>query len=436
MNPPLPARAVAALVVEGVLQRQQSLSDLLPRYLSQAEERERPLVQELVYGTLRWSSQLEFFLKQLMPKPLKAKEGVVKALLFIGIYQLQRMRLPPYAAISETVNAVVPLRRKWARSLVNGVLRGYQRRGSEFMAALAEDLSAQYAHPRWLIESLQRQWPQQWQEILEAGNSYPPLTLRVNTMRLTVDGYCQLLSEAGIAVAATVGDGVTLAQPQDVSSLPFFASGGVSVQDGAAQLAARLVAPVAGERILDACAAPGGKTAHLLELAENQIDLTAVELVPERLTVVEESLQRLGLSATLIAGDAAHPEQWWQGAQFDAILVDAPCSATGVIRRHPDIKWLRHEEDIPPLVALQRQILTALWPLLRPGGRLLYATCSLLQQENRDQVTHFLEQHQDATALPLSGEWGVASGPGRAILPAVNGMDGFFYALICKDYKE
>jgi 16S rRNA (cytosine967-C5)-methyltransferase len=426
-------RAVAVSVLTRVVRDGQSLSSLLPHSLNSLPPERRALAQELCYGTLRWWPRLEFLLGQLMDKPLKAKELEVKCLLMCGLYQLGYMDIPPHAAVSETVAVTQLLRKGWAKGLVNAVLRRFQRERVSLEAALAHNESAACAHPVWLLKLLQQDWPQQWPEIVDANNQRPPMTLRSNRSRQGREAYLEELVQAGIPADASphAPDALTLEQPLGVEQLPGFSEGRVSVQDAAAQLAATLVAPERGMRVLDACAAPGGKTGHLLEICSD-IELVALDIEEQRLSRVSENLERLGLHASLVAADAAAPKSWWDGKPFDRILLDAPCSATGVIRRHPDIKLLRRAEDIDQLVRLQATILAALWPLLRPGGLLVYATCSVLQQENSRQLANFLARHDDASELPLQAEWGHTATIGRQILPNQDGMDGFYYACIEK----
>lgn len=425
-------RAVAVSVLDRVLKEGQSLSTLLPyRFQSLPPER-RALAQELCYGTLRWAPRLQAILNALMDKPLKAKDSDIQSLLLLGLYQLAYMEIPAHAAVSETVAITGVLNKGWAKGLVNAVLRRFQRERQALERNLENDPVAQSAHPAWLLKLLQQAWPDDWQAIVAANNQRPPMTLRVNRSQSSRDDYLLRLESEGFAAAASpyAPDALTLERPVNVEQLPGFDRGHVSVQDSAAQLAAVLVAPQAGMRVLDACAAPGGKTGHLLEICKD-IELTALDLEETRLGRVEENLQRLGFSATLIAADASRPD-WWDGTPFDRILLDAPCSASGVIRRHPDIKLLRQPEDIPRLVALQATILESLWPMLKPGGMLVYATCSILPQENAGQLANFLANHDDAKERPIEAKWGQVADVGRQILPDQDRMDGFYYACIEK----
>ena len=334
--------------------------------------------------------------------------------------------------VAETVAAVRPLRKPWAAGLVNAVLRSALRRRAELEALIEADAEARAAHPRWLLDWLRRDWPDDWPAIVAANNVRPPFTLRINRLRLDREAYRQRLATAGYdAGPAAAETALTLSTPTDPAILPGFAEGWVSVQDAGAQLAASLLAARPGQRVLDACAAPGGKTGHLLECAPD-LDLTALDCDAGRLERVRDTLARLRLNARLLAGDARRPADWWDGARYDRILLDAPCSATGVIRRHPDIKLLRRESDIAALAERQQALLTGLWPLLRPDGRLLYVTCSVLRAENERVVAAFLATHPDAHEQPIVAGWGRVLSHGRQILPGESGMDGFYYAVLGK----
>jgi 16S rRNA (cytosine967-C5)-methyltransferase len=399
-----------------------------------AQTRDAALVQEMSYGTLRWFDQLAAVAALFLDKPLKAKDQDVYALLLVGLYQLRFMRVARHAAVKETVGAAAALKKPWAKNLLNACLRAALREEARVQAAIAADPSAAFSHPAWLLEEIRRDWPENWAAILVANNERPPMVLRVNRLRQSRDLYLARLDRAGIAASAHAlsETAVVLASPVAVTALPGFAEGDVSVQDAAAQLAAPLLDARSGERVLDACAAPGGKTGQLLEqtaLAE----LVALDREPARVKLIEENLARLKLGAKTVAGDAANPADWWDGQAFDRILADVPCSATGVIRRHPDIKVRRQPGDLPRLIATQEQILESLWPLLKPGGKLLYATCSILPVENENQMTAFLRRHPDATEDVLATEAGRARAVGRQILPGEAGMDGFYYARLRKN---
>jgi 16S rRNA (cytosine967-C5)-methyltransferase len=426
------ARAVAAKVVTGVAGERRSLSALLPPALARVPCIDRPLLQELCYGVLRWYPRLDALAARLLRKPITPRERDVHSLLLVGIYQLLHLGVPEHAAVDATVEAARELGRPWAVSLVNGVLRSFQRERERLIAEVDRREDVALAHPRWLYERLAGDWPEEFRAVLAAANRHPPMGLRINAARTDRDAYLARLASEGIAAQplAHTTHGLVLAQAMDATRLPGFAEGAVSVQDGAAQLAATLLGARAGERVLDACAAPGGKTAHLLELEPALAALVALDRDADRLVRVGENLERLGLQAQLAVGDAAEPQAWWDGEPFDRILLDAPCSATGVIRRHPDIKLLRGPRDIEALALAQARLLDALWPLLRRGGTLLYATCSVLRAENDRQIGAFLERHADARERPIAADWGRGCNHGRQILPGEDQMDGFYYALL------
>jgi 16S rRNA (cytosine967-C5)-methyltransferase len=427
----LDPRAGAAQVIGDVLAGR-SLNQALPPRLAQVAERERSLLQQLCYGSLRQAPRLQALLAQLLNKPLKDKDRDLQGLLLCGLYQLESTRIPDHAAVSSTVAAVIVLKKNWARGMTNAVLRRFLRERE----TLAEKLpiAAAACHPEWLHHSLQQQWPEHAGEIITANNLQPPMTLRINTGRVSRPVYLEMLAANGIEASAGLlcEQAVYLATPCDVADLPGFSEGELSVQDEAAQLAAQLLQAAPGERILDACAAPGGKACHVLELQPQLAELVAMDADELRLEKVSENLQRLDLPATVLTGDARKPPAILASASFDRILVDAPCSATGVIRRHPDVKLLRRPGDIGAMADVQLQILTGLWPLLKSGGTLLYATCSVLAEENHELIARFLGQCQDAGALPLEQPWGEEAGVGRQLLPSPEGPDGLFYALLQK----
>lgn len=428
-------RALAAQVVTGVVAQGQSLGGQLATAEQSVTPRDRALLRELCYGSLRWHPQLRALLRQLLTKPFKPKDADVEQLLVVGAYQLLHTRVPPHAALSATVEACRALGKEWATGLVNGVLRNLQRRSEALLDGLPAP--ARSAHPAWLWRAIEAAWPAQAEQILAANNDYPPFVLRVNSARTTRDAYLEQLVAAGIAAApcAIAPSGIRLTAAVDVQQLPGFDDGVVSVQDESAQLAAFLLDAQSGERILDACCAPGGKTGHILERTSNLGALVALDNDAARLTRVASNLARLQLNAELVTGDAAAPEAWWDGQPFDRILLDAPCSGTGVIRRHPDIKLLRTAADIVALAQRQRALLDALWPLLKPGGRLVYATCSILPAENVEVAEAFLLAHADAERLDNPAElpaWGVTQTAGRQLLPTVGGGDGFYYLCLTK----
>jgi 16S rRNA (cytosine967-C5)-methyltransferase len=422
---------IAARALSRVLQDGQSLTAALESALQGVETgKDRAFIQALCYGVCRTYHRLDFILNELLDKPLKDQD--VKALALVGLYQLKYMRVKPHAAVSETVLAA--RKKPWAKALINALLRSYLREQEKLEQKADNVQNAAVSHPDWLIKQIEQDWPQQAQKILLENNQQPPMALRVNLSRINRDSYLQQLSEEGIAAAAVdfCPSAIILDKPVAVDLLPGFAEGLVSVQDTAAQLAAGLLDVQAGHRVLDVCAAPGGKTAHILEHQPQLKELVAIDVDESRLQRVSETLQRLKLPATLVVGDAASPQTWWDGQLFDRILLDAPCSALGVIRRHPDIKLLRRAEDIKPLRAMQKKILNAVWPLLAPGGLMLYATCSILKQENEQQIDAFLAEHPDAVELPIDAVWGFAGSHGRQIMTGEAAMDGFYYARIGK----
>ena len=468
------ARAAAAYSVQQVLQYQRSLNQALPEAITKFKlsADDKAFTQAMAFGVLRELPSLEWFVAQLLDKPLKPKVRSVHYLILVGLYQLTAMRTAEHAAVSATVEATVLLRQKALKGLVNAVLRAFQRQQAALHQQLAQLNDKPLNHPSWLLKRLQSAYPDQWRAIVEANQTPPPMWLRVNQRyldahQLSLADYQAQLASLNIdsqrvapsSLQPALTGALRLSQPTDVTALPGFADGAVSVQDAAAQFAPTLLPVKSGDYVLDACAAPGGKTAHLLELTD--IDVDALDIDPLRLQRVTENLQRLQLQANVIQGDASKND-WWSGRSYDAILLDAPCSATGVIRRHPDIKWLRQDTDIAELVELQQRILDNLWNMLRPGGRLVYATCSVLPDENRLQIDAFLARHADAQldsaacfATPVSPSAAPAAtissaqndptqiywhelvqlapaATGMQWLPHPNGHDGFYYAVLHK----
>jgi 16S rRNA (cytosine967-C5)-methyltransferase len=371
-------------------------------------------------------------IRQLLKKPLKKKDSDIQALLLCGAYQLLEMRTPDHAALSSSVEACRLLKKPWATGLVNGVLRRCARERETLSGELDEAQLA--SHPQWLYQLVRQHWPDYSEDIFLANNQPPPMVLRVNQRRTACNDYIEKLAGQGLEAVpgALVDTALCLANPVDVEQLPGFAEGLVSVQDEAAQLAAGLLAPEAGDRVLDACSAPGGKCCHLLEIQPGIHELLAMDSDASRLQRVAENLQRLQLQATLVPGDACEPGPALDGRLFDRILLDAPCSGTGVIRRHPDIKLLRRASDIASLAEVQSAMLRSLWPLLRPGGTLLYVTCSILPEENSRVVQRFLAESPDARCDAIDSEWGVDCNPGRQVLPGPGGPDGLYYARLYK----
>ncbi|PJE79415.1 Ribosomal RNA small subunit methyltransferase B [invertebrate metagenome] len=423
-------RLSAARVVAGVLNGM-SLSSALPQQQAHVPAKDQGLLAELSYGTLRYFHRLDIWLKHLMQKPIKPREQEVKAILLVGLYQLFYTRIPAHAAINETVQAVKLLKKNWAQGLVNGVLRNAQRQSQELQALADNNETCASSHPLWLQKALRQAWPDHWRDILQANNQLPPMTLRVNVRHYSRAQYQQRLQAEGIesCVSVSAPDALILKQPVVVEKLPEFAQGVVSVQDESAQLAGMLLPVKSGDRVLDACCAPGGKTCHILE-CHDTIAIDALDCDAKRLERVRENLGRLQLDAHVLCGDASDPDSWWDGQPYDAVLLDAPCSATGVIRRHPDIKLLRKARDIAALVQLQADILKAIWKTVKPGGVLLYATCSVMPEENQQQIAGFVQSHTDARILDITVTEGFNTGFGLQRFPGAG--DGFFYSLLNK----
>jgi 16S rRNA (cytosine967-C5)-methyltransferase len=424
-------RAIAAQVIQRVVSGGESLSAVLLETMpSVPSPNDRAFVQALSYGVCRWYWELEYLLGRLATKPIR--DDYVRSLALVGLYQLKRMRVKPHAAVGETVAAAG--RRIWAKPFLNALLRTYQRDQERLDAAIGGNDSAPASHPSWLVEKLRTDWPRDHDQILNENNQPPPMTLRVNRLRTARDSYLAILQQQHISAQCgqVSEDAVLIAKPVVVEDLPGFSEGLISVQDEAPQLAAGLLGARAGERVLDVCAAPGGKTTHLLEACPKLHELVALEISPERANRIRSNLTRTGLQATVLVGDATVISSWWDAVPFDRILLDAPCSATGVVRRHPDIKLLRKATDIAALAAQQRAILRAVWPTLKVGGRLLYITCSVLREENEQIIAWFLNAQPDAREVPIQAMWGRPLAHGRQILTGEGGMDGFFYACLTK----
>jgi 16S rRNA (cytosine967-C5)-methyltransferase len=446
-------RAEAAQAVDAVVSRGRSLDDALSAADPRVDATDRPLLRMLCYGTLRNHWQLREFSALLLDKPLRSVDSVIESLIAVGLFQLTESRIPEHAAVSLTVDAARRLRRPRYAPLINAVLRNFRRKGLAESAPSSEE--ARFNHPGWLIRRLKQDWPEEWQQILDANNARAPMWLRVNRQKVSAGEYLERLrtaerrpdrngndgaEPAGLEEGTTlhgVRQAIRLERPRPVTDLPGFADGLVSVQDAAAQLAAPWLLANGGANILDACAAPGGKAAHLLELAEPGATLTAVDADLKRLAFVGENLKRLGLDATLRAADASTPGEWWDGRLFDRILLDAPCSGTGVIRRHPDIKLLRRDTDIESAALRQLDLLSALWPLLAPGGRLLYVTCSVLAAENDEVVARFMNLNPAACEEQLLPDYNIRDlmrrkARGFQILPGEQDLDGFYFACLDK----
>lgn len=414
-------RSIAAKAINQVLDQGLSLSTVIPELQKNISDKDKALLQEICFGVLRTLPQLEWIIQQLMDKPLKGKQRILHYLIMVGLYQILYTRIPAHAALAETVNGAVALKKPQLKGLINGVLRQFQRQ-QDILNERFQNSENRFLHPSWLLARIKQAYPEQWMSIVEGNNQKPPMWLRVNQRHHSREEYLTLLENEGIPAIADDSHSfaIRLENPCNVSLLPGFDDGWVTVQDRSAQRCAELLAPENKEQILDLCAAPGGKTTHILEIAP-QAQVLAIDIDEQRLKRVQENLTRLKLNAVVKSGDGRYPEQWCAGMQFDRILLDAPCSATGVIRRHPDIKWLRRNDDIEQLAQIQKEILHAIWPYLKSGGTLVYATCSILPEENKQQVEAFLASTQDAQCDYQ-----------HQCLPEEEGGDGFFYALINK----
>jgi len=427
------SRAIVAKILCSLLKDRGSLNTLLGNHKDHAEF---GLIQESSYGCCRWYFALECLLGQLLNKPLKKQDLDIKCLMICALYQLRELEVAEYAVINESVSATQIFKKPWAKGLVNAVLRGYQRNKEALEQALtASQPNENQAFPSWLESEIVQQWPKQALSVFQNSNRRPPMTLRVNLAKNSREQYLELLAAAGITATAggLTNSAVYLDKPAPVTNLPGFAEGKVSVQDEASQLVPSLLQLETAQQILDACAAPGGKSCHILESEHSHTKLTSIDTSESKLERIRENLERLGLESNLVAADAGELETWWDGNQFDRILLDAPCSATGVIRRHPDIKLLRKPEQIKSVGEVQSVLLSKLWTCLRPGGLLLYTTCSLLRQENEEAIKRFLDSTDSAKYEAISADWGVECAFGRQLLPGTSsGPDGFFYAVLRK----
>ena len=417
------AQQLAALAVNQVLEGRNltaTLEDVFRKH-SKITPQQRAVAQDLSYGTLRFYGNVQALLAQLLEKPLQDER--LHCLLLVAIYQLSHDKAAEHTVVDQAVKAATQIKKPWAKGLVNAVLRNFLRQRDTLNQKIAANEVAVYSYPPWWINKLKTQYPENWQAILEAGNQHPPMTLRVNLRYSNASAYCLRLASQGIEARAMGNSAVMLAKPLPVDKISGFNDGEVSVQDYGAQFAAELLDVADGMRVLDACCAPGGKTGHILELAD--VNMLAVDSDSQRLQRTRSNLDRLKLKADLLTGDAADPQAWWDGVPFDRILADVPCTASGIVRRHVDIKWLRREADIASFTAQQAVILRGLWQLLAKGGKLLYVTCSIFYEENQAQIDQFLETQADARQLPLVH-------PQHGQLHPCAEHDGFFYALLQK----
>ena len=431
-------RIAAAHIITSILQNSGSLSTLVPFYTKKVSESDRALMQQLSYGTLRYYPKLSCYLDFLLTKPFKDKDKDLEAVIVCAIYQLTETRIPSHAAVNEAVKACKIFKKSWATSLVNAVLRRFMRERAQIDEDLNGKVVFDTAHPEWLINHWKKAWPEHIRSIVASNNSQPPMTLRVNTNHYDQAEYIELLKQAGIGASITriSSDGVILEKPSEVTVLPGFLAGAISVQDEAAQLTPYLLNLMPNQRVLDACCAPGGKTCHILEFLKKKYKksdgVVAVDISKKRLARVKENLERLHLKAKLINCDVLKVNKWWNEEPFDRILLDAPCSATGVIRRHPDVKILRKSTDIKKLAMLQLELIKAIWPTLKKNGILLYSTCSTLPQENDMVILSFLDVTPSATLEKIDLHAGLETSTGRQFLPKIGEHDGFFYARLRK----
>ncbi len=421
-------------VVQAVVRKRQSLSAVMDGALSVLDGADRPLAAQLCYGTLRWYVRLDALLHRLLNAPLRTRDGDLASLLLLALFELDRLSTPPYAVVDRSVETARALGKPWAAQLVNAVLRRFTREREALLSEVDTVDHQRLAMPRWLLACWREEWPDDWQALAEASNCQAPMALRVNRSLTTLEAYESDLQAAGMPAHGHpfAPEALVLERPCDVSALPGFDQGRVSVQDPAAQLAPALLQLQAGQRVLDACAAPGGKTCHIGEREPQIAALLALDVDAQRVQRLQDNVARCRVAATVRQADALVVADWWDGEPFDRILLDAPCTGTGVIRRHPDIKHLRRAQDLPAMAARQAALLDALWPTLAHDGILLYATCSVSRVENETVVAGFLQRRGDAVEVRIDAGWGVACEFGRQLLPGTGGVDGFYYARLRK----
>lgn len=427
-------RAIAAHILLQVIKNRRSLTFALSTL--DLKNTQTNLIKELCFGVCRWYFRLILLADALLEKPLKAKDQEIYLLILLGLYQILYLRIPEHVVVLETVEAARDLKKSWATRLINGTLRTFLRQREARLLAVDDTLVGRYAHHKWMIDCILADWPNQAEAILFSNNQYPPLCLRINRLKTTRQAYLKKLTDLNIeaSIVTNIPSAIILHKPGYITQLPGFYEGQFSVQDNAAQLAASLLLLAPGQRVLDACAAPGGKTTHILETESALSELIAIDKDKDRVAVIRENVQRLCATSIVkfIVADATQTDHWWDGKYFDRILLDAPCSGTGVIRRHPDIKLLRQPEDIAQLAQQQQALLKALWLVLKPGGILLYATCSIFPAENVEVIRKFLGTHPDAQEEKIQMSWGISMQFGRQIITGQENCDGFYYARLVK----
>ena len=428
------SRVITIQIMREVLEKKIPLKIAINNKLITYKGKEVGLIKETLYGTLRWYIKLEYILNQIIEKPIKKKDSLLKYLIIIGLYQLKYMRIPDHAVVSETVSVCEKIKMPWAKNLVNAVLRRYIRESSKFDTIPNKDKTIELAHPKWLIEAIKKDWPEDWEKIIVANNNHPPMYLRVNQRHYKREEYLKKLKNAGIPADITIhsADGILLKKPVGVEKLPGFDKGDISIQELSAQLAAELLDLQPNQNVLDACAAPGGKSAHILEKEPKLKNFVAIEKDKIRAKKIYSTFKRLKLNGTIIINDVKNTNDWWDGEKFDRILFDAPCSATGVIRRNPDIKILRTAKDVIEINKVQMKIIETLWSLLKNNGLLLYATCSILKIENANIIKEFMKKHPECKIKSITSKWGLETNYGKQILSGQDNMDGFFYACLSK----
>lgn len=428
------SKIVSAHIISDLLLQKGSLSSKFPL---PKDTDKKALIQEICFGVCRWFYRLDFIARQLLHNPMKAMDSDIYALILIGLYQISDMDTPENIIVSESVDAAKKLKKPWATGLINATLRNFIRQKNELFEKSEKNLLAKYSHPQWLADKIKTAYPNEWESILNANNQRPPMSLRVNRLKISREDYLKKLSLADMPATpcAVTPFGLVLEKPVDVKHLPGFSEGEIFIQDCGAQLASELLDLQPGQSVLDACAAPGGKTTNIVEIAPDVKKLVAIDIDEKRVEKIKDNWTRLFGRADILSlktASAGDITSWWDDEPFDRILLDAPCSATGVIRRHPDIKLTRRKEDIKALAEQQLSLLTALWSTLKPGGKLFYVTCSILPDENEKVIEQFLKGAPEAKEIPIDIPFGTKKPFGHQLLPGQNNMDGFYFALLLK----